>query len=252
MPDFFHLFSKDKAPRRDEFAENQWSCRGCGVTNAPIRYKCLLCNSFSLCYECHKTPAEHHSKHAPHNFALVIEPELIWSCNNCDTEDSPVRAKCRRCPDVDFCEECFTNSELKEIHPEHPGTEDFSWTMYSDAAWECEGCGAPNGDLGFRCKQCRDLMLAPQHHKLHPAASDYTPVMALTRTWICDGCEKDDSELKSKDRAGIRWDCKHCKDASLCVKCFKKVEKKHKKHPNEEEFTAVLYPSLYVPDEDSD
>ncbi|KAG8713878.1 hypothetical protein FRC08_012696 [Ceratobasidium sp. 394] len=169
-----------------------------------------------------------------------------------------MRAKCTRCPDVDLCEGCFTE-DLKEIHPEHPKKEDFSWTKYSDAAWECEGCEAPNGDLGFRCKQCRDLMLCPkcienasQHHKLHPTASDYMPVIALTRSWTCDGCEKTDSKLRSKGRAGIRWDCKHCKDASLCVKCFKKVEKKHGKHPNEEDFTPVLYPALYTPDEDSD
>jgi hypothetical protein len=99
------------------------------------------------------------------------------------------------------------------------------------------------------------------------------PMIALSRDWICDGCEKSNSDLNDKGRAGIRWDCKYCKDASLvsggqlllgmfvdslssddgqCMKCIKKVEKKHKKHHHEDDFTPVLYPALYTPDVESD
>ncbi|KAG9118615.1 hypothetical protein FRC07_006786 [Ceratobasidium sp. 392] len=230
-----------------------WSCRGCGITNAPVRYKCLLCHSFSLCFECHKNPTAHHSKHAPHNFALVTAAEGIWGCDGCGTRDAPLRAKCRSCPDSDLCLDCFTGRGVANVHPAHPREEDFSWSLYSDATWECEGCGVKNGDLAFKCRSCRDLNLCPncigsaaQHHKLHPDQSDYMPVVSLNRWWKCQSCGNAQEELIKKKRAWVRWDCKTCGNDSLCTKCFEKVDKKHKKHPRPEEFAPVLYLDMCV------
>ncbi|KAB5591267.1 Zinc finger, ZZ type protein [Ceratobasidium theobromae] len=208
-----------------------WSCRGCGITNAPVRYKC-----------------KYHTKHAPHNFALVTAHEGIWRCDGCGTHDAPLRAKCRSCPDADLCLECFTGRGVANVHPAHPREEDFSWSLYSDATWECEGCGLRNGDLSFKCRSCRDLTLCPkcigsaeQHHKLHPNKNDYMPVISLNRWWKCESCGHKQEELIRKERASVRWDCKFCENDSLCSKCFESVEKKHKKHPRQEDFAPVLY-----------
>ncbi|KAF8684211.1 Ig-like domain from next BRCA1 [Rhizoctonia solani] len=232
-----------------------WSCRGCGVTNAPVRYKCtsVLCRSFSLCFECHKNPTEHHTKHAPHNFALVTSAEGIWACDGCGTRDAPLRAKCRSCPDSDLCLDCFTGRGVANVHPAHPREEDFTWALYSDAVWECEGCGSKNGDLAFKCRSCRDLSLCPKcfgsvekHHKLHSSQSDYMPVISLNRWWKCESCGTPQEKLIEKKRASVRWDCKHCENDSLCSKCFEKVDKKHKKHPRSEDFAAVFYLDMCV------
>ncbi|KAG8713877.1 hypothetical protein FRC08_012695 [Ceratobasidium sp. 394] len=131
-----------------------WSCRGCGITNAPVRYKCLLCHSFSLCFECHKNPTEHHTKHAPHNFALVTATEGLWGCDGCGTRDAPLRAKCRSCPDSDFAQEELIKKKRAGIR------------------WDCKYCG--NDSLCTKCFEKVD-----KKHKKHPRPEDFAPVLYL-------------------------------------------------------------------------
>ncbi|CAE6507184.1 unnamed protein product [Rhizoctonia solani] len=244
---FFDFLKGDDDSERVDVG---WSCRGCGVTNSPIRYKCMLCHQFSLvteCFECHKNPREHHTKHEPRNFAFVTTAKSDWECDGCGACDETRRAKCRSCEDVDLCLNCFTKG-LSEVHPEHPEEKDFGWYIYDDSGWECEGCETRNGDLAFKCGECRDLILCPkcilsagEHHKLHPDPSLYTPIIALNRDWECNSCEKSLRKLIEKDRGEVRYSCNHCQDYDLCSKCIEKVAKNHKEHPQIEDFTPVLY-----------
>jgi hypothetical protein len=48
---------------------------------------------------------------------------------------------------------------VANVHPAHPREEDFTWALYSDAVWECEGCGSKNGDLAFKCSEYDILTL---------------------------------------------------------------------------------------------
>ncbi|KDN45531.1 hypothetical protein RSAG8_04855, partial [Rhizoctonia solani AG-8 WAC10335] len=155
------LFDFLKGDDDSERVDAGWSCRGCGLTNSPIRYNCMLCPQFSLCYECHKNPREHHTKHEPRNFAFVTTTRSDRECDGCGACDGTTRAKCRFCQDVDLCPDCFNNG-LSEVHPEHPKESDFGWYVYDDSGWECEGCGTKNGDLAFKCNECRDLILCPK------------------------------------------------------------------------------------------
>ncbi|CAE6529493.1 unnamed protein product, partial [Rhizoctonia solani] len=106
--------------------------------------------------------------------------------------------------------------------PEHPNESDFGWYIYDDSEWECEGCETKNGDLAFKCSECRDLILCPkcilsagQHHRLHPDPSLYTPVISLNRNWECNSCEKSLSKLIDKNRGAVRFTCNHCRDYDL-------------------------------------
>ncbi|CEL60617.1 hypothetical protein RSOLAG1IB_03855 [Rhizoctonia solani AG-1 IB] len=233
--------------------EGSWSCRGCGLINSPIQYRCLLCPKFSLCLECHKNPTQHHTKHEPHCFALVTASESYWECNECGDCNGNARAKCRSCEDVDFCLKCF-NRGLSKIHPEHPKKSDFGWYIYDDSGWVCDGCNSRDCDLGFNCSKCRDFILCPkcigsahEHHKLHPDPQTYTPVIALSRDWVCDFCEKPLEKLTQRGLGAIRYQCNHCEDFTLCSKCVEKAPRKHKEHPQLENFTAVLYVDNQTP-----
>ncbi|KAF8692099.1 Ig-like domain from next BRCA1, partial [Rhizoctonia solani] len=224
-----------------------WSCRGCGVTNSPTQYKCLLCPRFSLCFKCHQSPAQHHTKHDPHNFAFVTKTTSCWECDGCGVSDENARAKCQLCEDVDFCLKCF-NKGLSKVHSEHPKESDFEWYVYDDSGWVCDGCESINSDLGFNCGKCRDFILCPKcivsahkHHKLHPDPQTYTPVISLSRDWECDCCGKSLEKLTKRGLGGIRYQCNHCEDFTVCVKCIENIPKKHREHPRLENFTPVLY-----------
>jgi len=230
-----------------------WSCRGCGVSNDSIRHKCLQCPNYSLCHRCLPFSTTHHPRHAIHNFALVTLSEGIWKCDSCGERDGPLRAKCRSCPDYDICQNCANN--LETTHSVHPSSEDFTWTLYSDAVWQCDGCGTKNGDLAFKCRSCRDMNLCPKClptaamiHPIHPNETDYLAVLSLNRWWRCDSCHTPQEELIRKKRAEVRWDCLKCENVSLCSKCFDKREKKHKKHIPAENFAAVYYIDMCVDD----